>query len=148
MLKLFSKSPFVFLQHVISVHIKKQGLDMALAWERSTGGTGAGLVPNPCRSPCAKMISGTFLERRCPPASCLQGHPGDMLSQARGWPCQMCHPAQRGHGPGPAHHRAAGTQHLSTLCLIWYFKSSKTTQETQHVFGWYFTEDSLCITEA
>lgn len=78
MLKFFSevhKSLFMFLQHVTSVCLNKPGVDIVLAQERSIGSAGAGLVPNPCRSPGAETISGTFLGWRCPPASLLQEQP-------------------------------------------------------------------------
>lgn len=87
MLKFFSevhKSLFMFLQHVTSVCPNKPGVDVALAQERSTGGPGARLVPNPCRSPGAETVSGTFLGWRCPPASLLQKQPRG-TGQARPW---------------------------------------------------------------
>lgn len=112
MLKFFSeahKSLFMFLQHVTSVCLNKPGVDIALAQERSVGGPGAGLVPNPCRSPGAETISGTFLGWRCCPASLLQEQPqgkarpgpGAALPPAAGWADPS---AWQGHGHslGPA----------------------------------------------
>lgn len=84
-LKFFSKaqkSLFMFLQHVISVCISKAGVDIALAQERAIDSAGAGLVPNPCRSPGAETILGTFLDWRCPPASLQQDQPWG-ICQAR-----------------------------------------------------------------
>lgn len=72
----------MFPQHIISVCINKPGVDIALAQVRSIASTGAGLVPNPCRSPGAETISGTFLDWRCPPASLLQDRPRG-IRQAR-----------------------------------------------------------------
>lgn len=63
MLKLFSKvekSSFVFLQRVISVHIKNPGLDIALAQEGSTGGQELGLCQIPVGPHVPRRFQGHF----------------------------------------------------------------------------------------
>lgn len=136
MLKFLSevhKSLFMFLLHVTSVCLNKPGVDIALAQERSIDGAGAGLVPNPCRSPGAETISGTFLSWRCPPASLLQEQPqgtarpgpGAAVPSAAGW----CHPPRQGHGHGRTPARAGETQHIAVFYWHCWFRSWKTNNK-------------------
>lgn len=128
MLKLFSeaqKNPFMFPQHIVSVCINKPGVDIALAQEISIGSAGAGLVPNPCRSPGCRD---NFRDiSRLEMSSCiLTAGPasGDTPSQALGQLCLLPQADAILHGKdmdvASEHPQAGETQHnISALFFIY-----------------------------
>lgn len=152
MLKFFSevhKSLFMFLQHVTSVCLNKPGVDIALAQERSICSPGAGLVPNPCRSPGAETISGTFLGWRCPPASLLQEQPqgtarpgpGAAVPPARGW----CHPPGKGTATALVQPQLGHTaQQCSSFIYTGILEGEKHTINPTYIWLVFYCRIPLC----